>query len=102
VTDGIPYPHVHERIAAFADDRFAHEPATLETALMVGFFIACVAAFAVCRWRDAGRYGPPATRWERLANLKAAPMGLASWATLVIAVLAAVLTAGPTVLSQRT
>jgi hypothetical protein len=47
---------------------------------MVGFFIGCVAAFAVSRSRDAGRYGPPATRSERLANLKAAPMGLVSWA----------------------
>ena len=69
---------------------------------MVGFFIACVAAFAVSRWRDAGRYGPPATRWERLGNLKAAPMGLVSWASLVIAVLAALLSGGPTVLWQRT
>jgi hypothetical protein len=43
---------------------------------MVGFFIACVAAVAVPRWRDASRYGPPATLWERLAHLKAEPMGL--------------------------
>ena len=69
---------------------------------MVGFFIACVAAFAMSRWRDAGRYGPPATRWERLVNLKAAPMGLVSWAACVIALLAAVLSAGPTVLWERT
>jgi len=62
-----------------ADDRFAHEPATWRLRSWSGFFIACVAAFAVCRWRDAGRYGPPATRWEQLADLKAAPMGLASW-----------------------
>lgn len=59
-----------------ADDRFAHEPATWRLRSWSGFFIACVAAFAVCRWRDAGRYGPLATRWEQLANLRAAPMGL--------------------------
>jgi len=69
---------------------------------MDGVFIACVAACVVCRWRHAGRYGPPDARWERLAKLKAAPMGPASWAFLLIAVLAVVLIAGPTVLWQRT
>jgi len=45
---------------------------------MVGFLTVCVAAFAVSRWRDAGRHRPPVTRWERIWSLK----GARRWAFL--------------------
>jgi hypothetical protein len=53
-----------------------------------------VGAFILCRARDAANYGSPATQWERLANLKAAPMSGLSWTFLVGTLLVAAILYG--------